>query len=123
MIKLPYQKLLIWQKGMELARKTYAVTKNFPSRETYALSMQMQRASVSVPSNIAEGSQRGTPKDFRNFLMISLGSLAELETQFILAHQVGYLAVEELDITILLIREIARMMSSFAKKLTADRSH
>ncbi len=121
MLKLPYQKLIIWQKAMLLAKKTYELTKAFPQSEIYGLVSKMRKAAVSVASNIAEGSQRGTDKGFRSFVLISLGSLIELETQFLIAIDLGYMSKEVAEDTTRLIRELARMMSAFIQKLTADR--
>ncbi|MEQ1849635.1 MAG: four helix bundle protein [Candidatus Peribacteraceae bacterium] len=112
-------KLLIWQKSMKLVRTIYEVTKKFPRSETYGLISQMRSAAVSVPSNIAEGSQRKTNKDFARFLSIARGSLAELETQCILAADIGYMR-EELQDVLSTISEIARMMNSFSQRLTTN---
>lgn len=76
-----YKDLIVWQKACKIAVAVYEITASFPKQEVYGLSSQMQRAAVSVASNIAEGSKRGTKKDFVKFLRISQGSLAELETQ------------------------------------------
>lgn len=76
-----YKDLVVWRKAVELAIATYKLTDQFPKEEIYGLSSQMKRASVSVSSNIAEGSIRGSKKDFCHFLRISSGSIAELETQ------------------------------------------
>lgn len=76
-----FKDLLVWRRGVELAIATYKLTANFPKEEVYGLTSQMRRASVSVPSNIAEGSIRGSKKDFCHFLRIASGSVAELETQ------------------------------------------
>ena len=96
MLNLPYQKLRIWLKSMELAEKIYALTSIFPKHEMYGLRSQIRRAAVSIPSNIAEGSQRGSNKEFANFISIARGSLAEVETQLILANRIGYVNEEEL---------------------------
>jgi four helix bundle protein len=85
-----HKDLDVWIKGMELARMTYEVTRQFPTSEIYGLTSQMRRAAVSVPSNIAEGAARGSSKEFTRFLRISLGSLAELETQVILAVDLAF---------------------------------
>lgn len=105
---------------MLLVRTIYEVTKKFPKSETYGLTSQMRSAAVSVPSNIAEGSQRRTNKDFSRFLGISRGSLAELETQCILAADLGYIAKEDLSGILSTINEIARMMNSFNQRLTTS---
>lgn len=73
----------------------YKLTEKFPRQETYALADQIRRAVVSVPSNIAEGQARKSPGDFRRFLHISLGSLAEVDTQLVLAQEFGYISKED----------------------------
>lgn len=75
-----HKELLVWQKSMLLVEEIYRLVKRLPKEETYALSDQMRRAAVSIPSNIAEGNARNSPKEFQHFLYISLGSAAELET-------------------------------------------
>ena len=76
-----YKDLLVWQKSMDLVVEVYALTEKFPKSEAYGLVSQMQRAAVAIPSNIAEGQKRGHKKEFVQFLYISYGSGAELETQ------------------------------------------
>ena len=79
-----YRELIVWKKGMELTKAVYALTQHFPSDERFGLTSQLRRAAVSVPSNIAEGQARRSSAEFRQFISVSLGSLAELETQLIL---------------------------------------
>ena len=86
-----YQKLVVWKQAMELALSVYKCTQGFPDEEKFGLTSQMRRASVSVASNIAEGAGRGSDKDFVRFLTMARGSLNELETQVLLATQLGYL--------------------------------
>jgi len=88
---ISYKDLIVWQKSKDLAVRVYKITKKFPDQEKYGLMSQMRRNSISIPSNIAEGSRRSTKKDFRNFLCIAFGSGAELETQLIIALEVGLL--------------------------------
>lgn len=90
-----YRELIVWQEGIKLAKFVYKLTEKFPRQETYALADQVRRAVVSVPSNIAEGQARKAPGDFRRFLHIALGSLAEVDTQLILAQEFGYLNKED----------------------------
>ena len=85
-----FRKLDIWIDSVELADIVYTVTANFPRQEIYGLASQMQRAAVSIPSNIAEGSAKSSDKEFSRFLSISLGSLYELETQVVIASRRGY---------------------------------
>lgn len=87
-----FRKLTIWKKGIELAKVTYATTKIFPKSGIYSLSSQMQRCSVSIPSNIAEGTSKGTDRHFIQFLETALGSAFEWETQLIVAYEIGYIS-------------------------------
>lgn len=89
-----YKDLEIWKRGMSLVENIYEITRNFPKEEQYGLSVQMRRSSISVPSNIAEGFTRKQTKEFKRFLNISLGSLAELETQIILSFRLKYITEE-----------------------------
>ena len=108
-----YKDLDIWQKGMDLSVLIYEVTKKFPVDEKFGLISQMRRCAVSIPSNIAEGSARNSYKEFVKFLHIALGSLAELETQLLLATRLGYL---EKDFQIQ-TEEIRRKTLNYAKHL------
>lgn len=92
-----YRELIVWQEGIKIAKAVYQLTGKFPKQETYALADQIRRAAVSVPSNIAEGQARKSPGDFRRFLHIALGSLAEVDTQLVLAQEFGYLSKEDID--------------------------
>jgi four helix bundle protein len=86
-----YRDLDVWRKAMVLARQVYRVSGGFPGSERFGLTAQMRRAATSVPSNIAEGHGRGTDLDFRRFLHMARGSLAELDTQLTLAQMLGFL--------------------------------
>ena len=113
-----YKDLLIWKKGMVIVVKVYQLTKAFPSEELYALTSQIKRASVSIPSNIAEGYGRNTDKSFSYFIDISRGSLCELETQLIIAKELGFIVNYELYNEILeLIIEESKMINAFSKSL------
>lgn len=79
---------------MRLVKMTYLVTQSFPKEEMYGLTTQMRRAAVSIPSNLAEGAARSTKKEFAQFVSISKGSLSELETQMLIASELGYLSPE-----------------------------
>jgi len=92
-----YRALIVWQEGIKIAKAVYRLTEKFPKHENYALADQIRRAVVSVPSNIAEGQARKAPGDFRRFLHIALGSLAEADTQLVLAQEFGYLSREDID--------------------------
>ena len=85
-----YKDLTVWNKSIDLVKKIYKLTKIFPNEEKFGLSNQMRRASVSIPSNIAEGSSRNTNKGFKQFIYIAKGSLCELETQIIISKELNY---------------------------------
>jgi carbamoyl-phosphate synthase large subunit len=85
-----YKELLVWQKGMALAKLVYDLTRQFPSDERFGLTSQLRRAAVSVPSNIAEGQARHGTGEFLQFLSHAEGSLAEIETQLLLAVEPGF---------------------------------
>lgn len=87
----PHKKLIAWQKSMELVVAIYDATNVFPKEETYGLTSQLRRTSISVPSNIAEGACDRSVDQFRNFLSIAIGSLNEINTQLELAYRIGYL--------------------------------
>lgn len=113
-----YKDLIVWQKSILLSITIYRLSKKFPKEEIYGLTSQIRRASVSIPSNIAEGRNRNTKKDFVQFLKISLGSVAELETQTEIAHKLNYINSQELSTVVSLSNEITRMLHSLCKKLS-----
>ncbi|MFH0770861.1 MAG: four helix bundle protein [Candidatus Peregrinibacteria bacterium] len=121
---MSYKKLKVWQKAMALAKNVYEWTRSFPKEEIYGLVSQMRRAAVSVASNIAEGSQRTTDKDFANFILTSRGSLAELEIQTIIAiDECAGAKDHPLSKEIpLCIDELSRMLHAFHVTLTAHSS-
>lgn len=84
-----FKELRIWKNGIEIAIKTYRVTETFPKEDKYSIVQQMNKAGVSIPSNIAEGSSRKSEKDYFRFIEIALGSTYELETQVIIAEQLN----------------------------------
>jgi len=86
-----HKDLDVWNRAMELAEKTYALTMDFPQKEQYGIVSQIRRSAISIPSNIAEGAARHSNKEFVQFLYIALGSLAELETQVLLSQRLGFL--------------------------------
>jgi four helix bundle protein len=113
-----YKDLLIWQKGIEITEKVYLITNHFPNEELFSLTNQMKRASVSIPSNIAEGFGRNSTKSYLNFLKISRGSLYELETQLIIAEKLNYISDSDLFQTIYnLIAEEGKIINSYMNKL------
>ena len=92
-----YTDLQVWQAAMDLAEDVYRITKNFPKEERYGLTIQLRRAAVSAPSNIAEGKGRSSDKELAQFLCHSRGSLFEIETQINLARRLGYLDAQQVD--------------------------
>ena len=112
-----YKDLFVWQKSMELCRGIYTIIKQLPKEETYALSDQIKRSAVSIPSNIAEGQARGTTKEYIHFLSIAMGSNAELNTQLILCEMIGYLSHEQLINIFELVDEIHKMLFSLRQQL------
>jgi four helix bundle protein len=93
----PHKRLVAWQKCMDLVVMIYKMTDQFPKHETYGLGSQMRRASVSAPSNIAEGAADRSKDQFRNFLRTAIGSLNELNTQIEIAFRVGYISSADHD--------------------------
>jgi four helix bundle protein len=113
-----YKELLIWQKGIKIVVLVYKLTRDFPKEEIYALTSQLKRASVSVPSNIAEGFGRQTDKSFNHFLNIARGSLNEIETQLFIAKELEFIIDENLFSEIMvLIEEESKMINAFSKNL------
>ena len=112
-----YRDLVVWQKSMDLVEKTYAVVRRLPKEENYALSDQMRRAAVSIPSNIAEGYSRLASKDYARFLTIARGSVYELQTQLLICRRLNYLSEDSVKDAIQLSDEIGRMLYSIIVKL------
>ena len=113
-----YKDLLIWQKGIKIVCLVYQLVKSFSQEELYALTSQIKRASISIPSNIAEGYGRNTDKSFSHFLDISRGSLFEIETQLLIANELGFITNETLYTEILSqIQEESKMINAFSKTL------
>jgi four helix bundle protein len=113
-----YKELKVWQKTRLLVKEIYLLTEKFPLSEKYSLASQMQRAAISVPANIAEGAGRSTNKDFLRFLDIALGSAFELETEIILAFDIGYIDEERFNKVCEQVQEIQKMIVGFKQKLT-----
>ncbi|HVO75925.1 MAG TPA: four helix bundle protein [Ignavibacteriaceae bacterium] len=112
-----YKELKVWQKERELVKFIYELTKNFPKEELYALTSQVRRAVVSVPSNIAEGAGHFSSKKFSRFLEIGYASTCELDTQVILSFDLGFIPEDELNNFNIYIEEIQKMLSGLIKSL------
>jgi four helix bundle protein len=110
-----HHKLKVWQRSIDFVIEIYKLTEEFPKSELYGLTSQMRRAAVSIASNISEGAGRNSRKEFKQFLSISQGSVAELETQLIIAEKLGYCS----DINSLFseLDEISKMIIGLIKTL------
>ena len=117
-----YKDLIVWQKSMDLVEMVYQATKVFPKEELYGLTNQLRRAAVSVPSNIAEGQARNSTAEFRNFLSIARGSLAEVETQLLIAERLRYIQPEKLKEMLVIQVEINKMTNALMGKLATRHS-
>lgn len=104
-----FKDLVAWQKAMDLAQAIYTATETFPRHELYGLTSQIRRAAISVPSNIAEGQAHYSKPEFRHFLRHARGSLAELETQILLARRLNYLTEEAAQRLVALGDEVGRI--------------
>jgi four helix bundle protein len=113
-----FRDLRIWKLGIKLVKETYTLTSSFPNSEKYGLASQMQRAAVSIPSNIAEGHIRASKKEFNQFLRIATGSCAELETQVTIALELDYIGKECFDNMITTLNHESKQIRSLSKKLT-----
>ena len=115
-----YKNLVVWQKSMELTLNIYKIVKKLPKEEMFALSDQMRKAAVSIPSNIAEGCGRRLQGELKYFLRIASGSAAELETQMQICLNLGYLQSEDIEESLSLLQEVEKMLNSFmnSKKLS-----
>ena len=112
-----FKDLRIWQKGIEIVSDIYISTKNFPKEELFSLTSQLRRSAISIPSNIAEGFKRFHNKEYKQFLFITLGSCAELETQIIIAKELKYINENEEAKLVEKLDHIGKMISSLIKKL------
>jgi four helix bundle protein len=113
-----YKDLIVWQKAMDFADEVYKLTKLFPKEELYSLTNQIRRAVVSIPSNIAEGKDRHAINEYLHFLSIAKGSLAEVETQLLLAIRFGYITEQQAGNALSLRSEISRMLVALRTKLS-----
>ena len=123
-----YRELTVWQLGMQIAREVYGLANSFPKNEQYGITSQVQRAAVSIPSNIAEGHARDSTKEYLRHLSIARGSLAELETLMLLCRDFGYANTDDCSQMMARLDELSRMLrglqNSLRRKLDnlADRS-
>ena len=112
-----YRDLVVWQKGMDLAVAVYMLTALFPRSEQFRLVDQLTRASASIAANVAEGHERGTRKDYANFVSIARGSLAETETFLVLAQRLGYVTTMQVGDATALAEEVSKMLNALLTRL------
>lgn len=112
-----FRELLVWQRSRELVKDIYKITAEYPQLEKFNLCSQMQRAAVSVPSTIAEGSGRGSDADFARFLDMSMGSSHELETQLFVSFDLGYITQDVLDGFLNDLWQLQKMITGLINKL------
>jgi len=112
-----FKNLLVWQKAMKFVEEIYPLTAKFPDNEKFGLVSQLRRAAVSIPSNIAEGCERNTPKDFANFITIARGSAAEIETQISIALSLNFLDEKSAKNMLDKIVEIKKMLFGLRAKI------
>jgi four helix bundle protein len=112
-----FKDLIVWKKAHENALAVYSLTKTFPKEEQYGVISQLRRASVSIPTNIAEGSGKFTQRDFANFLQISLGSSHEVEYLILLSFELKYLSENDYKNLNQAINEVKAMLISLIKKV------
>ena len=113
-----YQDLVVWKRSVELVVEAYQLVKHLPREETYALSNQIRRAAVSIPSNIAEGNGRTSIKDYSRFLSMARGSKYELDTQLFICVKLNYLTQEQISNAMRLSKEVGRMLNVLIAKLS-----
>ena len=119
-----YRDLIVWQKAMDMAVACYRLIERFPRDEKYGLALQLRRAAVSVPANIAEGRSRRGKREFARFLAIAYGSLAELETHIQLAERLGYVDASRTQPILAYSAEVGRMLNGLGSTLAApDKKH
>ncbi len=112
-----YRDLDVWKLSLDLVKEVYKLTSKFPASENFGLTNQIRRAAVSIPSNIAEGQGRNSPKEFRQFLAVAQGSVAELETQLIISQKIDYISQEELHSFLNPLDRIRKMIKSLANRV------
>jgi four helix bundle protein len=116
-----FKDLIVWQKGISLAKATYRLTAKFPGEEKFGLVAQMRRAAVSIPSNIAEGQARHTTGEFVQFISHAEGSTAELETQVVLSIELGFADSKGAKAAFILLDDIRRMLNGLRRKLSGKK--
>ena len=114
-----FKELRVWQGAMDLVEDIYRLSAGFPADETYGLKSQIRRASVSIPSNIAEGQSRTSTKEFLHHLSMAQGSLAEVETQLEISVRMRYVPAEQVEPTVSAIQSLGKQLHALHKVLEA----
>jgi four helix bundle protein len=114
---MSYQKLLVWQKSIQLVEDIYRVTKTYPDEEKFGLTSQIRRSAISIPSNIAEGRHRSSKLDYSKFLYISFASTKELQTQIEISKRLGFISNEDALTIDSQINEISKMLHAILQNL------
>ncbi|WP_313095230.1 four helix bundle protein [Empedobacter sp.] len=112
-----HKDLDVWKLSIEFVTEIYNLTKDFPKEEQFGLTNQIRRASVSIPSNIAEGAGRRSDKEFLQFLYISMGSIQEIDTQLLISLNLNYLTKSEYEILLTKLDQISKMISGLIKSV------
>ena len=115
-----YRELKVWQRSYELCKQVYRISRGFPSEERFGLASQMRRAAVSVPSNIAEGHDRNTTREYLRFLWTARGSIAELETQLMLSRDLEIASTVDVNTALRELDEIGRMLRGLIRSLSTE---
>ncbi|MEO1030147.1 MAG: four helix bundle protein [Bacteroidota bacterium] len=112
-----FKQLEIWKNGIEIVKQVYLLSQLLPSEEKFGLRSQLTRASISIPSNIAEGCSRHSEIEFKRFLEIAMGSLFEVETQLIISEELGFIKQEDLETIFSLLDKEAKMINSLINRI------
>ncbi|MCM2310427.1 MAG: four helix bundle protein [Steroidobacteraceae bacterium] len=118
-----HRRLVLWQKSIRLAAEIHQVSRRLPKHELFGLAAQMNRAAISIPSNVAEGAARHTTRDYMRFLYIARGSSAEIDTQLVLAEEMGYFTHDELAPVLAISDEVGRLLNAVITALHRRLNH
>jgi len=113
-----FKNLIVWQKSIEFVSDVYKTVSSFPKEEIYGISSQLKRSSISIPSNIAEGSSYRSSKEFERYINIAIGSAFEAETQLLISLNLNFISTEEFEKLNSQIIEIQKMLTSFKNKIS-----
>ena len=117
-----FKDLVVWQEAMNLVDMIYLQTRTFPKEELYGLTSQVRRAAISIPANIAEGNGRKSRKEYLQFLSIANGSMAELETQILIAERLNFLTKEQIDKLQIQLQSVGKLLTALRKSLIGSKN-